>query len=121
MITKQQKQQAAIRMSRIKCLINSPHNMKFYTPDKGKHGIDANGLKIYLAKSAPKFRYKSHIDWAYFTPSGLADAINNNEVDKYYELMLKHPQSDPNIWQNTDFEMELKSYYAARVGRASMI
>lgn len=76
---------------------------------------------IYIAKNSMKFRLKSHLDWAYYTPKTLADAINNNTVEQYYEIMLNDINSDPNIWKDTDFEMTLKSFYANRIGRASLL
>lgn len=87
---------------------------------------DQNGMlkimpNIYVAKHSVKFRLQSYLDWAYYTPKTLADAINNNSVDVYYEVMLKHQYSDPNEWGDNDFEQYLKSYYAARQGRASLI
>ncbi len=77
--------------------------------------------KIYLAKSKLKFRLKSYLDWAYYTPKTLALAIDNDDLDVYYERQLKHQLSDPNIWKRWDEEMDLKSYYAARAGRASLL
>jgi hypothetical protein len=78
-------------------------------------------ITLYCAKNTDKFRLKSHLDWAYYTPKTLALAINNLDVDVYYERQLKHQQSDPNIWKRWDEEQDLKSYYAAREGRASLI
>lgn len=76
---------------------------------------------IYLAKNSMKFRLKSHLDWAWYTPKTLAQAIDTDTIDSYYEIMLNHVNSDPNIWKDSDFEMKLKTYYAARIGRASII
>jgi len=76
---------------------------------------------IYLAKKSNKFRLKSQMDWAWYTPRTLAHAINTGTVDSYYQVMLGHQNSDPNVWPDLDFEMELKSYYAARVGRCSQL
>jgi hypothetical protein len=76
---------------------------------------------IYLAKHSTKFRLRSHLDWAWYTPKTFAQAIDSNTVDSYYEVMLNDIHSDPNVWKDTDFEMELKSFYAARVDRASLI
>lgn len=85
------------------------------------NGILCLNKNIYLAKNSDKFRLKSQLDWAWYTPQTLADAIDNGVVDEYYEIMLNNINSDPNIWKNTDFEMELKTYYAARVGRANLL
>lgn len=75
----------------------------------------------YIAKNTTKMRLYSHIDWCFYTPKTLADAIDNNTIDVYYEIMLKDIRSDPNIYKDKDFEMELKSFYAARAGRASLL
>lgn len=75
----------------------------------------------FIAKKSQKMRLKSHIDWCYYDPKTLADAIDNNTIETYYEIMLNDVKSDPNVWKDKDFEMELKSYYAARAGRASLI
>lgn len=85
------------------------------------NGILTINKNIYLAKNSMKFRIKSHLDWAYYTPKSLADAINNDTIDSYYQIMLEDVNSDPNVWKEHDFEMELKSFYAARAGRASLI
>lgn len=85
------------------------------------NGILTINKNIYLAKNSIKFRLKSHLDWAWYTPQTLAQAIDSGTVDQYYEIMLNHVNSDPNIWKNTDFEMKLKTYYAVRVGRADLI
>lgn len=77
--------------------------------------------KFYLAKNSPKMRLLSHLDWCWYTPKTLAQAMNNNTVEQYYELMLCDVRSDPNEWKDQDFEQELKSFYAARAGRASLI
>jgi hypothetical protein len=76
---------------------------------------------IYICKNKAKMRLRSHLDWVYYTPKTLAQAIDNDTVEEYYEIMLKDVRSDPNLWKDTDFELELKSYYAVRVGRASLI
>ena len=75
----------------------------------------------YIAKSTAKMRLKSHLDWCWYTPKTLAQAIDSNTIEVYYEIMLKDVRSDPNVWKDSDFELELKSFYAARVGRASLI
>ncbi len=85
------------------------------------NGILTINKHIYLAKNSTKFRIRSHLDWSWYTPQTLAQAIDADTVDQYYEIMLNHVNSDPNIWKNTDFEMELKTYYAARVGRADLL
>jgi len=76
---------------------------------------------IYISKTSNKFRLKSYLDWAYYTPKTLALAIDADDLDLYYETQLHHQLSDPNIWKRWDEEQDLKSYYAARAGRASLI
>lgn len=76
---------------------------------------------IYIARKSKKMRLKSHLDWVYYTPKTLAHAINHNCVESYYETMMNHIHSDPNKWNDHDFEMKLKSFYAEKVGRLSLI
>ncbi len=85
------------------------------------NGILSINKNIYIAKNSVKFRLKSHLDWAWYTPKTLAYAIDTDTIDSYYEIMLNDINSDPNVWKQLDFEMELKSFYAARVGRANII
>lgn len=85
------------------------------------HSVLAINEDIYIAKKTNKFRLRSHLDWAWYTPQTLAQAIDNNNVAEYYEVMLNNVNSDPNIWKDKDFEMDLKSFYAARAGRANII
>lgn len=87
---------------------------------------DMNGIltvngKFYLAKNSSKMRLKSHLDWVWYTPKTLAQAIDSDTVESYYEIMLNDIRTDPNVWKDIDFEMELKSHYAARAGRASLL
>ena len=96
-------------------------NIPAYYENNGTLAITIGNEKIYLAKNAQKMRLKSHLDWTYYTPKTLAQAIDNNNVDQYYEIMLHDVNSDPNLWKDKDFEMELKSFYAARANRASLI
>lgn len=84
-------------------------------------GILKINQNIFIAKNSSKMRLQSHLDWAWYTPKTLADAIDGQSVEAYYEIMLKDVRSDPNVWRDIDFEMELKSYYAHRAGRASLI
>lgn len=82
--------------------------------------LQVNGL-FYVAKNSSKMRLISHLDWCHYTPKTLAQAIDGNTVEIYYETMLNDNRSDPNIWKDTDKEMELKTHYAMRQGRASLI
>jgi len=90
-------------------------------PIQEYRGILRIDKDIFIAKHSSKFRIRSHLDWAWYTPKTLAQAINNNTVDQYYEIMLADVRSDPNEWKDLDFEQELKSFYAARVGRCSIV
>jgi hypothetical protein len=83
--------------------------------------IRSNNKVFFLAKNSQKMRLKSHLDWCYYTPLTLAQAIDNDQVEAYYEFMLSHPQSDPNDWKDSQYELDLKSFYAARAKRASLI
>lgn len=75
---------------------------------------------IYIAKKSQKMRLKSQLDWVYYDPKLLSLSIDADLIDAYYEMMLTDPQSDPNIWKDQQFEMYLKSFYAARNNRAIM-
>lgn len=77
--------------------------------------------QFILAKSKEKMRLVSQLDWVHYTPADLAQAINTNTVDAYYEQQLNDSLSDPNVWKRHHEEMELKSFYAQRSGRASEI
>jgi hypothetical protein len=76
---------------------------------------------IYVAKNSNKMRLRSYLDWVYYTPKTLAQALNADTVEVYYEIMLRDVRSDPNVWKDTDLEQELKAFYAARSQRASLI
>jgi hypothetical protein len=81
--------------------------------------LEINNL-FYIAKNSSKMRLISNLDWCYYTPKTLAQAIDGNNIESYYEIMLKDSRSDPNVWKDTDKEMELKTYYAARANKASL-
>jgi hypothetical protein len=83
--------------------------------------VDTDQGKIYIAKNSNKMRIKSHLDWVYYEPKSMAYAIDNDLIDVYYEIMLKDLNSDPNQWKDWDFEQYVKSFYAHRHGRASLI
>ena len=82
--------------------------------------LEINGI-CYVAKNSSKMRLISHIDWCHYTPKTFAQAIDSNSIEAYYERQLNDPRSDPNIWSDTDKEMEIKTHYAERAGRASKI
>ena len=77
--------------------------------------------EFIISKNSYKFRLLSHLDWAYYNPRELAQAMSQNEVPKFYEQQLLNSRSDPNEWTDKPREMELKSYYAWRRGRANLI
>jgi len=83
--------------------------------------IKINNQFFITRKKSTKFRLISHLDWAHYEPRDLAHAIETDTVNEYYEHQLKDTLSDPNNWADRDEEMELKTYYAERVGRASSI
>jgi hypothetical protein len=94
---------------------------KFYDNEGRPAAIQTPKNTIYISKTNDKFRLKSHLDWAWYSPKTLAAAIDADDLDLYYQTQLSHQNSDPNIWRRWDEEQDLKSYYAARVGRASLI
>jgi len=87
----------------------------------GLLSMDTASQRIYIAKNSQKMRLKSHLDWVYYTPKNLAQAIDLDLVDAYYELMFNDPNSTDNQWQDGNFEQYLKTFYAARAGRAELI
>ena len=70
--------------------------------------------KLYLTSSSMKFRLKGNLDWAHYTDQSLAYAINQDCVEDYYQIMLTHTNSDPNVWKHKQIEHTLKLYYANR-------
>jgi hypothetical protein len=88
---------------------------------RGTLSCSFNNFTFYISKNSTKFRLKSHLDWAWYTPKTFADAIKNNTLESYYEIMLNDVNSDPNEWKDRDIEMELKSYYANRANRCDLI
>lgn len=83
--------------------------------------VNVGKQRIYLAKRSTKFRLRSHLDWAWYTPKTIAQAINDATIEQYYEFMLCDRRSDPNVWKDQDIEMLFKAFYAARAGRCSEI
>lgn len=92
-----------------------------FTEYRGILKLEVNGVEFYIAKHSPKMRLKGQLDWAWYTPKTLAQAMDSASVDSYYEIMLSDCRSDPNLWDDRDFEMQLKSFYASRAGRASLV
>lgn len=95
------------------------NQVKFY--DQSLTTLVTPTNKIYISKTSDKFRLKSYLDWAYYTPKTLAAALDADDLDLYYTIQLRNVASDPNIWKRWDEEQDLKFYYAARAGRASLI
>lgn len=93
----------------------------FVPAQRGLDRLLKTNTTVYISKTAPKFRLKSYLDWAYYTPAGLAHAFDTDSLEVYHQQQLSDPNSDPNVWKRYDEEQELKSYYAARAGRASLI
>jgi hypothetical protein len=106
------------RWSAIKKHLQKHHTVTEY---QGVLAVTVDLVDFYIAKNSPKMRLKSHLDWSWYTPKTLAQAMDTGTVDVYYEYMLKDCRSDPNLWRDHDEEMILKSYYAAREGRATEI
>lgn len=98
-----------------KYLTSTTHNVVEY------RGMLGYNKQFLLAKHSAKMRLLSHLDWVHYTPKELANAINNNTVEEYYEQKLLDNRSDPNVWKRPSEEHELKAKYAARAGRASII
>lgn len=100
---------------------------KHMTQPRGYVLLEQNGqllirdFNCYIAKHSNKMRLYSQLDWCHYEPSTLAQAIESNTLDQYYEIMLLDNRSDPNIWQRPDQEHILKVHYAARGGRASKL
>jgi len=97
-----------------------------YLTSPNHNVIEYNGMLGYnkqflIAKNTAKMRLLSHLDWVHYTPKELAQAIDSNTIEQYYELKLQDGRSDPNVWKRPDEEHELKAFYAARAGRASLI
>jgi hypothetical protein len=89
--------------------------------DVAEYDILMLNNNIYIAKNSMKFRLKSHLDWAWYTPRTIAQAIDAGTIESYYEIMLNDINSDPNVWKDIDLEMSLKTFYAARINRASIL
>lgn len=97
---------------------------KFLTKDhqyrEGYGGLIINESFI-IAKKKSKMRPLGQLDWSWYTPKTLAEAMDNNEVLSYYEKMLKDPRSDKNKWKHKDMEMSKKAFYASRQGNAELL
>ena len=77
--------------------------------------------QVLIAKSKPKMRLISQLDWVAYDVDDLAQALDAGQADVYYEQQMQDIRSDPNVWKRHDEEMDLKTYYATRAGRASNI
>jgi hypothetical protein len=87
---------------------------------EGRGFLEVNGV-FYIAKNSVKMRLVSHLDWCHYDAQDLANAIDSDTVEQYYEQQLNDPNSDPNQWRDKDKEMLLKTHYAAKRARASKI
>ena len=96
------------------------HLANSHTYAQVQHGLLID-KQFIIAKRSSKFRLCSQLDWAHYRAKDLAQAMNQSTVDQYYEQQLTSLRSDPNIWNDLQKEMELKTFYAARAGRASKI
>jgi len=72
--------------------------------------------QILVAKKKTLFKQLGMIDWAWYTPKGLGDALNRGEVLEYYTTMLSDSRSPSNKWRNKFKETDLKSSYSSRSG-----
>ena len=79
-------------------------------------GLVING-EILIAKHKPLVRPLGVLDWAYYTPKGLAESINADSFMEYYEEMLKNKMSPANKWKSNEKEKEMKDYYSSRRGK----
>jgi len=77
--------------------------------------------EFIIAVNKPKMRPLGQLDWSWYTPKTLAQAMNEFKVLEYYEKMLKDKRSDKNKWKNKEKEMEMKTLYAVRAGKAEFI
>jgi hypothetical protein len=96
-------------------------NAYTFSEHRGILSITVGEVEFYIAKHKPKMRLKSHLDWSWYTPKTLAQAMDSASVEEYYEHMLLDCRSDPNQWKDLDLEMSMKTYYAARASRASIL
>ena len=72
---------------------------------------------FYIAKNKTKFRPIGVLDWAHYTPAGLATAIETQSLETYYQAQLLDAKSDPNVWSDPVVEAQLKDYYLKRAGK----
>ena len=81
-----------------------------YETHQVTHGKFFNGFII--ARNKTLFRPVGILDWAWYTASGLALAIELDVMQEYYEKMLKDKRSPDNTWKNKDKEKQLKVGYS---------
>ena len=81
--------------------------------------ILANECPIRLVKKRGKniMRLNSRLDWVWYDPRDLANAIDSNTVLDYYTQQLNDPRSYPNTWKRPAEELDTKELYATRAGR----
>jgi len=96
-------------------------DIKWSEENLGRARLVLLNNSVYVSSKKTMFRPKGQIDWAYYTPKGLATALAEGNELAYYEYMLKDERSPPNIWKRRDEEMEKKTLYAVRSGLAEFI
>jgi len=77
--------------------------------------------KFIIAGNRTLLRPVGILDWSWYTPKTLGIAMNEDRVERYYEDMLKDPRSPSNKWKNRKQEMEKKTFYAVRAGKAEYV
>jgi hypothetical protein len=79
-------------------------------------GVSLPYYEVQLAKKVTRFRMNGLLDYAHFTVKGLGEAMEAEEVGKYYIEMLKDPRSPENVWKDKEKEAKLKEEYAKAAG-----
>mgnify|MGYP003635444437 FL=1 len=81
--------------------------------------VYANSESIRLVKKRGNniMRINSRLDWVWYEPKDLANAIDTNTVLDYYAQQLLDPRSYPNTWKRPTEELDTKEHYAKRAGR----
>lgn len=92
----------------------------YHTYKETRGGLIINEQFI-IAVNTSKMRPVGQLDWSWYTPKTLAEAMDCGEVYVYYEQMLLDPRSDKNKWKRPEEEMEKKTLYAVRSGMAEFL
>tara|TARA_R110000803_G_scaffold1228_7_gene4035 strand:- start:1345 stop:1749 length:405 start_codon:yes stop_codon:yes gene_type:complete len=77
-------------------------------------GVLESDIPFMIAKNRPLLRPLGILDWAYYTPKKLAEAVDLGLVEEYYYEMLDDPRSPDNIWKDKEKEKRMKEEYANR-------